>query len=102
MDTDTAPRRPGPQARVTLAMRALLEELLREPDRQRYGLDLIKSSGCSSGAPYQILKRLEQTGWITGEWEDPRTSRPGPLRKFYTLTDLGLTEARRVLKAPPR
>lgn len=101
MKTDS-PQRPVPQTRVTLAMRALLRELLRDPDRERYGFDLLKAAGCSSGGPYQILKRLEETGWITGEWEDPRIPRRGPRRKFYLLTDLGLREARRLLAIAPR
>ena len=40
----------------------------------------------SDGSLYPALHKLEQEGWITGEW---KTSELGRRAKFYSLTRLG-------------
>jgi transcriptional regulator len=40
----------------------------------------------SDGSLYPALHKLEQEGWITGEW---KTSELGRRAKFYSLTPLG-------------
>jgi DNA-binding PadR family transcriptional regulator len=40
-----------------------------------------------SGAVYRALQRMEQDGEIESRWD---TSNPGPARRIYTVTSLGL------------
>ena len=42
------------------------------------------------GTLYPLLGRLEEAGWVNVEW---RAGEGGPGRKYYTLTDVGRTEA---------
>ena len=61
--------------------------------RPEYGNSIIRGikeamSGVMSVSPnavYPLLRRLEEKGYVTGEWEDPDTRS----RRFYTITPLG-------------
>ena len=61
--------------------------------RPEYGNSIIRgiketTGGVMSVSPnavYPLLRRLEEKGYVTGEWEDPETRR----RRFYTITPLG-------------
>ena len=61
--------------------------------RPEYGNSIIRgikeaTSGVMSVSPnavYPLLRRLEEKGYVTGEWEDPDTRS----RRFYTITPLG-------------
>ena len=46
----------------------------------------------SDGSLYPALHKLEQEGWITGEW---KTSELGRRAKFYSLTRLGKRHSQR-------
>ena len=56
---------------MTLQVQLVLNEMLREPTEQRYGLDMCESTGLPSGTIYPILARLERVGWVESDWEDP-------------------------------
>lgn len=43
---------------------------------------------------YAILRRLEEKGLIVGEW---KTDEPGPARRVYRITELGVEFLRRWL-----
>ena len=61
--------------------------------RPEYGNSIIRGikeamSGVMSVSPsavYPLLRRLEEKGYVTGEWEAPDTRS----RRFYTITPLG-------------
>ncbi len=61
--------------------------------RPEYGNSIIRgikeaTGGVMSVSPnavYPLLRRLEEKGYVTGEWEDPETRS----RRFYTITPLG-------------
>ena len=61
--------------------------------RPEYGNSIIRgikeaTGGVMSVSPnavYPLLRRLEEKGYVTGEWEDPDTRS----RRFYTITPLG-------------
>ncbi len=61
--------------------------------RPEYGNSIIRgikeaTSGVMSVSPnavYPLLRRLEEKGYVTSEWEDPDTRS----RRFYTITPLG-------------
>jgi DNA-binding MarR family transcriptional regulator len=91
----------GVQPRITSATgKVLLGVFLPDPSRQWYGLEIIKAAGIRSGTLYPVLGRLENLGWIEGEWEDidPAVEGRRP-RRYYTLTAAGLRAARQAQSA---
>ena len=71
--------------RKTLHVQAVLVAL---NNGHNYGLSIAGATGFASGTVYPILQRLEDSGWVVGEWE---TERPDdrPARRYYRLTALG-------------
>ena len=65
----------------------VLLELNRGP---RYGLEIARATGLKGGSLYPILSRLEEAGWVQGEWEgiDPHDEGRPP-RRYYAITDAG-------------
>ena len=69
----------------------LILHLVRE--RPEYGNSIIKgvreiTGGVMSVSPntvYPLLRRLEEKGYVAGEWEKPETKS----RRFYTITPKG-------------
>ena len=56
-----------------------------------YGFDIIDITGVPGGTVYPALRRLEDEGYLTSEWEEPgiAQSEPRPPRKYYKLTREG-------------
>ena len=76
-----------------------------------YGFDIIDITGLPGGTVYPALRRLEEAGYLTSQWEKPSIAQaePRPQRKYYELTREGrdtLAEAvkryRLVDKTKPR
>jgi len=68
----------------------VLREFLADPERPRYGLDLMGVTGMQAGTMYVILARLTAAGWLDRTWEDVDQSAAGrPRRRFYRLTGDG-------------
>lgn len=78
----------------------ILNALLEDPTKGRYGLELMEATALSSGTAYPILHRLEDEGWLESQAEeiDPH-SEGRPRRRLYRLTGLGETEAKALLEA---
>lgn len=88
-------RRPSPQAL------SLFRVLVSRPQDWRYGYDLTKEIGISSGSLYPLLIRLADEGLLESEWTPPAW--PGrPQRHAYRLTPLGMAHALASLEATPR
>ncbi|GAB7036993.1 MULTISPECIES: PadR family transcriptional regulator [Catenuloplanes] len=86
--------------RVTAAVSKVLAAFLEDPDSDRYGLDLMRTSGHPSGTLYPILLRLQNAGWVETHWEDVDPVVAGrPARRYYRLTPDGVTWARTELAA---
>jgi PadR family transcriptional regulator, regulatory protein PadR len=84
--------------RMTIPTQLVLEALLAEPERERYGYELGETAGLASGTVHPILARLEGQGWVESRWEDVDASDAGrPARRYYRLTDGGRAEARLAL-----
>jgi PadR family transcriptional regulator PadR len=85
---------------MTLQVQLVLNEMLREPTEQRYGLDMCESTGLPSGTIYPILARLERVGWVESDWEDPdaHIAEGRPRRRYYRLTREGAECADEALK----
>lgn len=93
---------------MSLATLRVLRALLDDAAGDHYGLELSERSGVKAGALYPILSRLEDDGWVRGHWEDIDESLAGRRRRrYYRLTGVGESTARRVLEetaaelAPP-
>lgn len=92
--------------RVTEPTLDVVRLLLGSPDPV-WGLAIARSVERAPGTVYPILARLEELGWIAGEWEG-ESDHPGPRRRLYRLTDDGRVEgaavvaerARRAATAP--
>jgi len=56
-----------------------------------YGFDIIDITGVPGGTVYPALRRLEDAGYLTSEWEEQSVaqSEPRPARKYYELTREG-------------
>lgn len=83
---------------VQLSLPALkvLREFVVEPERGLTGYQLSKISGVHHGIIYPILHRLRDEGWLSVIGQGSSTSRR--LRHIYRATDIGLNEARDVLR----
>lgn len=57
----------------------------------RYGFDIIDVTGLPGGTVYPALRRLEEGGYLTSDWEKPSVARaePRPPRKYYEMTRAG-------------
>ena len=57
----------------------------------RYGFDIISATGLPSGTVYPALRRLEESGFIRGRWEDERHAHDEnrPARRYYEIRPLG-------------
>jgi len=74
-------------------MLLLLEALSATAQQWRYGYDLMKETGLSSGTLYPLLMRMADKGLIEAEWHEPE--RPGrPARHAYRLMAAGIALAR--------
>ena len=56
-----------------------------------YGFDIIDITGLPGGTVYPALRRLEEAGFLTSQWEHPKISQaePRPARQYYELTRAG-------------
>jgi PadR family transcriptional regulator, regulatory protein PadR len=80
--------------RITLQVRLVLELLLADPGRERFGLEIVDGTGLPPGTIYPILARLEHLGWFESRWEEIDPHEAGrPRRRFYRLTATGAAEA---------
>ena len=81
--------------------RALLASLLEARGRWSYGYELASLTGIKSGTLYPLLIRLEASGHLEAEWQQPAASGRPP-RHAYRLTVAGQQFAREEAVAPGR
>jgi PadR family transcriptional regulator, regulatory protein PadR len=65
----------------------VLRALAADPERWRYGYDLVTEVHLKSGSLYPILVRLADRGLLETSWEPSHSSRPP--RHLYRLTQAG-------------
>jgi DNA-binding PadR family transcriptional regulator len=88
------------EVRITVAVATLLRVFLDEPAQPRYGYELMRVTGFTSGKLYPILARLEHAGWLDRQREDIDPAEAGrPPRRLYSLTTGGAQAARLELAA---
>ena len=80
---------------LTPKMADVVKVFLADPQRSRYGFELMQATGQPSGSLYPILARLEKAGWLTGGREDIDPSAEGrPARRFYRISGAAVSVAR--------
>ena len=59
--------------------------------RERYGLEIVNGTGLFPGTVYTTLRRLEERGLVTGDWEAAEVAEAErrPRRRYYALTPAG-------------
>jgi PadR family transcriptional regulator PadR len=83
--------------RLTRATSRTLLAFLEAPRSWRYGYDLMKVAGLSSGTLYPLLARLAEDGWLESRWEESELQGK-PARQLYRLTATGRVRARQALE----
>jgi PadR family transcriptional regulator PadR len=72
--------------RMTLPTQLVLRELMEDPAREMYGLEICAMAGLPSGTIHPILARLERIGWLQSRWEKVNPADEGrPRRRYYSL-----------------
>lgn len=68
-----------------------------------YGFDLMDVTGLPDGTVYPILRRLEDKGVLTAEWESAAKASADrrPPRRYYRLTPEGVEAAEEALRRFP-
>jgi PadR family transcriptional regulator, regulatory protein PadR len=79
--------------KMTAPLERVLRAFLEDPAAPRYGYDLMKAAGLTSGTLYPLLGRLEDEKLVTSAWETPQHDGQRP-RKYYRLTADGAEVAR--------
>ncbi|MFB9238292.1 PadR family transcriptional regulator [Plantactinospora siamensis] len=89
--------------RMTTPRLLVLQALLDDPERERYGLDLATAAGLEPGTIYPILVAFENAGWLRSRQEQIDPHQAGrPRRRYYTLSAEGVAAARDALAASAR
>ncbi|MFI7617617.1 PadR family transcriptional regulator [Nonomuraea terrae] len=91
--------------RMTLQTMLVLEELLSDPAKRRYGLELCEKTRRPSGTVYPILARLERDfGWVERHKESAaeHLAQGRRARYSYTLTEKGALRGRAALDRAER
>jgi PadR family transcriptional regulator, regulatory protein PadR len=79
--------------KLTAPLERVLRAFLADPTVPRYGYDLMKAAGLTSGTLYPMLGRLEDDRLVTSAWETPQQDGQRP-RRYYRLTGEGIRVAR--------
>jgi PadR family transcriptional regulator PadR len=60
-------------------------------DGNRFGFEIMDTTGLTSGSVYPTLDKLESLGFLTSEWEDAKIARRDkrPPRRYFDLTPAG-------------
>lgn len=56
-----------------------------------FGFDIVDVTGMPGGTVYPALRRLEEAGYLTSQWEKQRVAQSElrPRRKYYEITESG-------------
>jgi PadR family transcriptional regulator, regulatory protein PadR len=76
----------------------VLKLFLDNVRRKRSGAELAKLADVGPGTLYPLLRRFEEDGWLTSDWEEGEPSKLGrPRRRFYRITGEGISNAQQAL-----
>ena len=91
--------------RMTLPTMLVLQVMLSDPAKRRYGLELCEKTRQHPGTVYPILARLEREyGWLERHEESPaeHLAEGRRARHYYVLSDEGAVRARAALERAER
>jgi DNA-binding PadR family transcriptional regulator len=84
---------------MTLPTQLVLRELMEDPAREMYGLEVCAAAGLPSGTIHPILARLEKVGWLRSRWEEVDPAEQGrPRRRYYQLDPNAIALVRSALQ----
>jgi PadR family transcriptional regulator PadR len=88
-------------SRVTQPLLDVLELFLDafDDDVELHGWAISKKTKRLAPTVYGVLDRLEDDGWIIGEWEEQNPEPNKPRRRLYRLTPTGVRGAQDLLTA---
>jgi PadR family transcriptional regulator, regulatory protein PadR len=87
------------ETKLTLLELRFLSVFVNRTNQKFSASEIAKILGISYGSSIPLLMRFEKMGWLEVEWEDIDPKEVGrPKRKFYTLSDIGMTKARGFLR----
>jgi PadR family transcriptional regulator, regulatory protein PadR len=73
----------------------VLRALAATPDREMYGLEIMRAASLPSGTVYPLLARLEAEEWLSSRAEGIVTQAEGrPARKYFRITPAGVAAVR--------
>ncbi|MGW1807196.1 PadR family transcriptional regulator [Streptomyces sp. NPDC002078] len=79
---------------ITSQACSILNIFLEAPERPRYGLELMKATGLSSGTVYPVIYRFERAGWLTATPEPIDPQKAGRRRRrAFKITPEGIQGA---------
>jgi PadR family transcriptional regulator, regulatory protein PadR len=78
----------------------VLEALVNDATAWRYGYDLMKELGLTSGTLYPLLVRLKDRDILDAKWDEPPFNGRPP-RQLYRLTPQGIKIAIEALAGDP-
>ena len=87
--------------RVTGPLLDVLDVLMQAHDDEAgdlHGWAIMKAAGRSGPTVYGVLDRLEDLGWISGDWEQENPDPSKPRRRLYRITAAGAAGARSLLR----
>lgn len=90
---------PIPLPRVTEPTLDVLAVFLRAhaEGRRVHGWDIKKATGRSGPTVYGVIDRLQDAGWIEGEWEQQASDDSRPRRRMYKLQGSAVPAARALM-----
>ena len=84
--------------KLTIATRMVLGVLIADPDRETYGLELVRTTGLPSGTIHPILKRLTAAGYLRSRIEDVDPTAAGrPARRYVQLAPARVEQVREAI-----
>lgn len=66
-------------------------------DRKVHGWDIKRATGRSGPTVYGVIDRLQDAGWIEGEWEQQAPDNSRPRRRMYKLQGSAVPVARALM-----
>lgn len=76
----------------------VLRALMAAPDREMYGLEIMRAISLKSGTMYPLLDRAMAAGWVKDRAEEIDPQAEGrPRRRYYRITPEGVAAAREAM-----
>lgn len=83
---------------ITRNVLKVVSVFVNNPESDLYGLELSEHTGIAYGALLPLLIRLEEAGWLIGDWEpiDPKVV-GRPKRKYFRMSEDGMARAKELV-----